>query len=94
MSIKKSPHPRCYFAGGNGINQSFVNDILVIAYTGDTNNYTVAAQAANKLGGNGDVNKIAAAIEKVYSGTSGGSIKVGNITIAAGGRTVHLTWEN
>ncbi|MBP1934839.1 copper amine oxidase N-terminal domain-containing protein [Ammoniphilus resinae] len=81
-----------YFAGGNGINQSYVNNILVIFNTGSFNNFTVAAQVANKLGGSGDVSQIAAAIDTAFKGESGGPVKVGNVSISPSGRTVTLKW--
>ncbi|MUG47449.1 copper amine oxidase N-terminal domain-containing protein [Paenibacillus woosongensis] len=81
-----------YFAGGNGINQAYVNNILVVFNSGSFDNFTVAAEVANKLGGSGDVNQTAAAIDKIFNGEAVGAITVGNITITSGGRSVHLSW--
>ncbi|GAA0136882.1 hypothetical protein YSY43_37230 [Paenibacillus sp. YSY-4.3] len=81
-----------YFAGGSGISQSYVNNTLVVLNTGSFDNYTVAAEVANKLGGSGDVSQIASSIDKIFKGEASGAITVGDITIASGGRSVHLSW--
>nr|WP_106779819.1 S-layer homology domain-containing protein [Lysinibacillus timonensis] len=81
-----------YFAGGNGINQSYTNGLLTVFNTGINNNYTVAGQAANKLGGSGSSSEIAAAINKIFKGEASGAITIGNITVSSGGRTVVLKW--
>ncbi|MUG46421.1 hypothetical protein GNP95_15640 [Paenibacillus woosongensis] len=86
-----------FTAAGNGISQAFINQgngnhKLFIHDTGDSNNFTVAAQVAIKLGGSGDASKIAAAIDTAFKGESGGPVKLGNVTVSPAGRGVILSW--
>ncbi|GAA0134719.1 hypothetical protein YSY43_15590 [Paenibacillus sp. YSY-4.3] len=86
-----------FSAVDNGISQAYTirgngSHILFILDTGDSNNFTVAAQVANKLGGSGDASKIAAAIDTAFKGESGGPVKIGNITVSPAGMGVTLSW--
>ncbi|GAA0134718.1 hypothetical protein YSY43_15580 [Paenibacillus sp. YSY-4.3] len=79
-----------YTAFGNGVSHGFNGNVLVIFYSESSTNYSVAAEAINKLGGSGDESKIADAIEQGFS--DGKSRVVGNVTIKPLGRGIQISW--